>query len=51
MPPAGRFNYGQKIFFWVMAWGTLALVASGLVLWLPDAVPRCGRRRCAKSRC
>jgi formate dehydrogenase subunit gamma len=43
LAPAGRFNYGQKVFFWAMVWGTLALVVSGLVLWFPDAVPRTGR--------
>lgn len=40
VPSAGRFNYGQKIFFWAMVWGTLALIVSGFVLWMPDAVPR-----------
>jgi formate dehydrogenase subunit gamma len=39
VPAAGRFNYGQKIFFWVMFWATLALLLSGIVLWIPDAVP------------
>lgn len=39
VPRAGRFNYGQKIFFWIMVWGTLALVLSGFVLWFPDAIP------------
>jgi formate dehydrogenase subunit gamma len=39
VPPAGRFNYGQKVFFWVMLWGTLALLLSGIVLWIPDAIP------------
>jgi formate dehydrogenase subunit gamma len=39
VPPAGRFNYGQKVFFWAMVWGTLALLVSGLVLWLPGAFP------------
>ena len=37
IPAAGRFNYGQKIFFWAMVWGTLALIVSGFVLWFPDA--------------
>ena len=40
VPPAGRFNYGQKALFWVMVWGALALLVSGLVLWMPDAIPR-----------
>ena len=40
VPATGRFNYGQKSLFWVMAWGAVALLVSGLVLWVPDAVPR-----------
>ncbi|MFI5311915.1 MAG: formate dehydrogenase subunit gamma [Gemmatimonadales bacterium] len=39
VPPAGRFNYGQKQLFWVMVWGGAALLVSGLVLWVPYAVP------------
>jgi formate dehydrogenase subunit gamma len=38
VPAVGRFNYGQKIFFWVMLWSMLALLLSGVVLWIPDAV-------------
>jgi formate dehydrogenase subunit gamma len=37
VPPAGRFNYGQKALFWVMVWAALVLLASGLVLWFPEA--------------
>jgi formate dehydrogenase subunit gamma len=40
VPGAGRFNYGQKSLFWLMVWGALALLVSGLVLWFPDAVSR-----------
>ena len=36
---AGRFNYGQKQFFWIMFWGGLALLISGLVLWFTQYVP------------
>ena len=39
VPPVGRFNYGQKLFFWAMVWGTAALLLSGLVLWFPGAFP------------
>lgn len=39
MPAVERFNYGQKMLFWVMAGGTLALLLSGLVLWVPHWVP------------
>ena len=33
VPAAGRFNYGQKMLFWVMVWAALVLLASGLVMW------------------
>ena len=34
MPPlSGRFNYGQKMLFWVMLWAGLVLLGSGLVMW------------------
>jgi formate dehydrogenase subunit gamma len=36
---AGRFNYGQKQFFWIMFWGGAALLGSGLVLWFTEYVP------------
>ena len=26
VPAAGRFNYGQKMMFWVMSWGARALL-------------------------
>lgn len=37
VPPAGRFNYGQKLFFWGMLWAAVVLLASGLALWFPAA--------------
>jgi formate dehydrogenase subunit gamma len=39
VPAAGRFNFGQKQLFWLMVWGALALLVSGVVLWFPDATP------------
>jgi formate dehydrogenase subunit gamma len=39
VPAAGRFNYGQKMLFWLMAWGGFALLASGLVMWFVASVP------------
>jgi formate dehydrogenase subunit gamma len=39
LPPIDRFNIGQKYFFWVMLWGGLALLLSGLVLWVPELIP------------
>jgi formate dehydrogenase subunit gamma len=39
VPPAGRFNYGQKQFFWLMVFATWALMISGVVLWVVASVP------------
>jgi formate dehydrogenase subunit gamma len=40
MPPAGRFNAGQKQFYWVMLFGAILLLLSGLVMWVPEYLPR-----------
>jgi formate dehydrogenase subunit gamma len=40
MPPAGRFNAGQKGLFWLMYWGGIALLLSGVVMWFTDSIPR-----------
>ena len=39
VPPAGRFNYGQKMLFWLMAWGGIVLLVSGVVMWFVASVP------------
>jgi len=39
VPAAGRFNYGQKIFFWLMFWGAILLLLSGLGLWFVESIP------------
>jgi formate dehydrogenase subunit gamma len=39
LPPIGRFNYGQKLFFWVMFYGAILLMLSGLVLWFAESIP------------
>lgn len=40
MPEPGRFNAGQKMLFWSQAGLALALLASGVVLWFPEWMPR-----------
>ncbi len=40
LPEAGRFNAGQKILFWTQSAATLVLLASGVVLWFPESMPR-----------
>lgn len=39
LPAVGRFNFGQKLFFWLMFYGAILLMLSGLVLWFPEFVP------------
>jgi formate dehydrogenase subunit gamma len=36
MPPAGRYNAGQKFLFWGFFWSSLLLLLSGIVLWSPQ---------------
>lgn len=38
LPPAARFNAGQKHFFWIMFFGAVALLGSGVVLWFTDSL-------------
>jgi formate dehydrogenase subunit gamma len=40
LPPIDRFNYGQKLFFWLMFYGGILLLLSGFVLWFPELIPR-----------
>ena len=39
LPPIGRFNVGQKYFFWAMLYAGIILLVSGLALWLPEKIP------------
>lgn len=39
MPPAGRYNAGQKLLFWGFFIFGLLLLLSGLVLWFPEYIP------------
>jgi formate dehydrogenase subunit gamma len=38
MPPAGRYNAGQKFLFWGFFWSSLLLLLSGAVLWFPEYI-------------
>ena len=35
LPAVGRYNGGQKLLFWVMVFGMVALFASGVMFWRP----------------
>jgi formate dehydrogenase subunit gamma len=39
LPPIGRFNFGQKLFFWLMFYGAILLLLSGLALWFVESIP------------
>ena len=39
LPPVGRFNFGQKLFFWLMFFGVILLLISGLGLWFVESIP------------
>ena len=39
LPPIGRFNLGQKQFFWIMFYAAAVLLVSGAVLWFPEKIP------------
>src|SRR5262249_33142700 len=40
MPPQGRFNAGQKQFWWVMFYCTFILLITGVIMWIPERIPR-----------
>jgi formate dehydrogenase subunit gamma len=39
MPPAGRYNAGQKLLFWGFFYCGLLLLISGVILWFTELVP------------
>jgi len=39
MPPAGRYNAGQKALFWSFFYAAIVLLLTGLILWLPEYIP------------
>lgn len=40
LPPVGRFNAGQKLFYWVMFYSAIILLLTGVVMWFPELMPR-----------
>lgn len=39
VPPAPRFNAGQKQFYWVMIIAGIFLLVSGVIMWFPEYLP------------
>ena len=40
VPPQGKYNAGQKLYYWAMFYGAILLLLSGIVMWFPEYVPR-----------
>ncbi len=38
-PHSAVFGFVEKFEFWALAWGTVVMVVTGIVLWFPKAVP------------
>jgi formate dehydrogenase subunit gamma len=38
MPLQERFNAGQKLYYWLMVYGAMVLLLSGMFLWFPELV-------------
>ena len=36
--PAGHFNSGQKQFYWIMFWGAIVLLITGVLMWFPEMI-------------
>ena len=39
LPPVGKYNYAQKLTFWVMALSLLVLLGTGVMFWRPWFAP------------
>ena len=39
LPPVGKYNYAQKLTFWVMALSLVVLLATGVMFWRPWFAP------------
>lgn len=39
LPPVGKYNYGQKVIFWLMSLSLLVLLVTGIMFWRPWFTP------------
>jgi len=39
VPPQGKFNAGQKLYYWAMFYGAFLLLFSGAFMWFPEYIP------------
>ena len=42
-PRTGKYNGGQKLYFWAVSLGAVGLMLSGLLMWFPSGFPRWAR--------
>jgi formate dehydrogenase subunit gamma len=40
MPPAGRYNAGQKMLFWGFEICMVLMLVTGVIMWFPEYMPR-----------
>jgi len=38
VPPQGKFNAGQKLYYWAMFYGAFLLLLSGAFMWFPEYI-------------
>ena len=50
LPPVGRFNYGQKLFFWGMFYSVILLLLTGVASVVHGSQSRGACGSCATSR-
>ena len=39
LPAVGKFNFGQKLWYWLIFYGAILLLLSGTVLWFTESIP------------
>lgn len=40
LPPQGKYDAGQKIYYWVMLYASIVLILTGIVMWFPEVLTR-----------
>lgn len=39
VPAQGKYNGGQKLYYWAMFYGAFLLLLSGVFMWFPESIP------------
>ena len=40
LPPQGKYDAGQKVYYWRMLSASVFLILTGPVMWVPETMPR-----------